>query len=141
MVKHEKQLKNIDGNFLLIELQIGKCPAMCTRVSNKLVLSHKVSMKGHDDALPKLRITCWQWYNTVLLLASKELPIALVLPKQQCGESCKTLVCIPFTSNIPKLCSQMNILHGKNFVTGSCTIRSSAGKFYSQMKLSSTRME
>jgi hypothetical protein len=83
-------------------------------------------------------MTYWKWYNAVLLLASRELPIDLV-PPNQCGESCMTLVCILFTSEISNLCSQMITLHTKNSVTGSCTTKSSAQKFYSQMKLSQQR--
>jgi hypothetical protein len=54
MVTHKERLKNIDGDFLIAECQKGERSSTCARVSDKLVLSHKGSVKDHDDdALPK----------------------------------------------------------------------------------------
>jgi hypothetical protein len=69
---YEQRLKNIDGDFLTAVSQVGECIAACTRVSNKLLPSHRDNVKGHDDdALPKWRMTHWKWYNAALLLPSE----------------------------------------------------------------------
>jgi hypothetical protein len=53
MVMHEQQLKNINKDLLIAECQTGECSAVCTRVSDKLLQSHKESVKHHnDDTLP-----------------------------------------------------------------------------------------
>jgi hypothetical protein len=53
-VTHGQWLKNTDGDFVIIECQVGECSALCTGVSDKLMLSHKESVKDHDhDTLPK----------------------------------------------------------------------------------------
>jgi hypothetical protein len=84
-------------------------------------------------------MTYWKRNNAVLLLASEELQVDLVLPKEQCGDLRMTAVCIPFTAKMSKLRSQMIALHGKNFVTGCCEARSCAQQCYPQTKLSSTQ--
>jgi hypothetical protein len=53
-VRHGQRLQNVGGDFLIVECQTRESSAACTRVSDKLVLSQKGSVKGHDDddALP-----------------------------------------------------------------------------------------
>lgn len=81
--------------------------AICTSVSDKLVLSQKESWEDHnDDTLPKWKVTYCRCYKAVLLLASEELPADLAPPRQQCRERCMASVCILLTSEIPKICSQ-----------------------------------
>jgi hypothetical protein len=88
MVKPKRRLKNADGDFLIVESQTGECPAVRTAVSEKVVLSHKESVKDrNDNALPKWRMTCWKRYNAVLLPSSEESPVDLGFPKQHCGEA------------------------------------------------------
>jgi hypothetical protein len=97
-------------------------------------------VKDHDDdTMSTWRMTYWKWYNTVLVLASKELPTDLILHKLQCGEQ-HDFRLYPFhIQNVQILqpndhftweefCHwlvQPGLLH-KNFI---------------QMKLSSTKME
>jgi hypothetical protein len=73
----------------------------------------------------------------MLLQALEELPVDLMLPDQRRGERCMTPICTPFTSKMPKICSQIITLHGNDFVTGCYARRSSARMFYPQMKFSS----
>jgi hypothetical protein len=112
VVTPKQRLEGIYGHFLIAECQTGKRSALCTTVSDRLVLSNKGSVKDHNNALPKWRMTYWKWYSALLLLASEELPVDLVLPKEQSGGPCMTSACVPFTSETSKLCSQMITLHG-----------------------------
>jgi hypothetical protein len=41
-VKHEQRLKNIDGDFLIMECQTGECSAVCTRASSWCCPTKKV---------------------------------------------------------------------------------------------------
>jgi hypothetical protein len=51
-------VKNVYSHILITDCQTGECSAMCTTVSDRLVLSHKESEKNqNDDAMPKHRMT------------------------------------------------------------------------------------
>jgi hypothetical protein len=75
-------------------------------------------------------MTYWRWPGALLLLASEELPIDVVLLKQQCGESCMFSVCVSFISRMSKLCSRTFTLHCKDSVTGCSATWFSAQNFF-----------
>jgi hypothetical protein len=114
MVAYEQRLKNVYGDFLILEFQTGEWPAVCTRVSGKLGLSLiECGKDRNDDALHRWRMAYWVRYNTVLTLASQELSADLVLREQQCGEACTTSIPVLFTSKCPKAAAKLSLCIGR----------------------------